>query len=55
MVSQYFGFGQGDSKILGEIGSDLGVTRERVRQLRNCAFLKIRECFEENEFDMSVN
>ncbi len=55
IVSQYFGLGQGNGKTLEEIGSELGVTRERVRQLRNRALAKLREHFDESEFDMAIN
>ena len=40
---------------LEEIGSEMGVTRERVRQLRNRALQKMRGHLEELEFEVSVN
>lgn len=43
IVQAYFGLGDGDPKTLEEIGADLGVTRERVRQLRNRALDKLRD------------
>jgi len=55
IVTEYFGFGQGDGKTLEEIGGELGVTRERVRQLRNRALAKMREHFDQSEFDMVIN
>ncbi len=55
IVTQYFGLGQGDGKTLEEIGGELGVTRERVRQLRNRALSKMREHLEESDFDMAIN
>ena len=55
IVTQYFGLGQGDGKTLEEIGGELGVTRERVRQLRNRALAKMREHFDESDFDMAIN
>ena len=33
----------GEERTLEEIGSLLGVTRERIRQIRNRAFEKLRE------------
>ena len=55
IVSEYFGLAQGDGKTLEEIGGDLGITRERVRQLRNRALSKMKDHFQDSEFDMSVN
>ena len=55
IVTEYFGLGQGDGKTLEEIGGELGVTRERVRQLRNRALAKMRDHFDESEFDMAIN
>ena len=39
----YYGLDDGEDKTLEEIGSLLGVTRERIRQIRNRAFEKLRE------------
>ena len=39
----YYGLDDGEQRTLQEIGSLLGVTRERIRQIRNRAFDKLRE------------
>jgi RNA polymerase primary sigma factor len=39
----YYGLDGGEDKTLQEIGSLLGVTRERIRQIRNRAFDKLRK------------
>jgi RNA polymerase primary sigma factor len=39
----YYGLDDGEERTLEEIGSLLGVTRERIRQNRNRAFEKLRE------------
>jgi RNA polymerase primary sigma factor len=39
----YYGLDEGEERTLEEIGSMLGVTRERIRQIRNRAFEKLRE------------
>ena len=43
IVRAYFGLGGGEPRTLEQIGDSLGVTRERVRQLRNRALEKLRE------------
>ena len=43
IVRAYFGLGDSEPKTLEEIGHDLGVTRERIRQLRNRALDKLRD------------
>ena len=43
IVRAYFGLGDSEPKTLEEIGHDLGVTRERIRQLRNRALDKRRD------------
>jgi RNA polymerase primary sigma factor len=43
IVSAYFGLGEDDPKTLEEIGDEMGVTRERIRQLRNRALSKLRD------------
>ncbi len=45
ILSLYYGLDpQEEARTLEEIGSALGVTRERIRQLRERAFAKLREC-----------
>ena len=39
----HYGLDDGEERTLEEIGSLLGVTRERIRQIRNRAFEKLRE------------
>jgi RNA polymerase primary sigma factor len=39
----YFGLDDGNSRTLEEIGHMMGVTRERIRQLRDRALLRLRE------------
>ena len=47
IVRSYFGLGNEEPKSLQEIGASMGLTRERVRQLRNRALARIRtECGE---------
>ena len=43
IVRDYYGFGNLPPMTLEQIGGSLGVTRERVRQLRNRALEKLRE------------
>ena len=42
VIRAYFGLDGEDRCTLGEIGNTLGVTRERVRQIRNRALFKLR-------------
>ena len=39
----YFGLDDGNSRTLEEIGRMMGVTRERIRQLRDRALVRLRE------------
>jgi RNA polymerase primary sigma factor len=39
----YFGIEDGNSRTLEEIGRMMGVTRERIRQLRDRALQRLRE------------
>ncbi|MDP6775738.1 MAG: RNA polymerase sigma factor RpoD/SigA [Candidatus Latescibacteria bacterium] len=45
VIRAYFGLDGKDRRTLGEIGAGLGVTRERVRQIRNRALAKLRRYF----------
>jgi RNA polymerase primary sigma factor len=42
VLRMYFGFGGGDPMTLEAIGEQLGVTRERVRQIKDRALWRIR-------------
>lgn len=55
IISDYFGLEGASCKTLEEIGGEMGVTRERVRQLRNRALLKMRSHLETLEFEVSIN
>ena len=43
ILALYYGLDDGEEMTLEEVGKLLGVTRERIRQLRNRAFEKLRE------------
>ncbi len=45
VIRAYFGLDGHDGRTLGEIGLSLGVTRERVRQIRNRALYKLQRYF----------
>lgn len=47
VIRDYFGFDGEEIQTLGEIGVGLGVTRERVRQIRNRALNKLRRFFKQ--------
>ena len=49
IISQRFGFGGGERKTLQQIGSKLGVSRERIRQLENAAVVKLRRALSQKE------
>ena len=46
IIRRYFGLRGEEPMTLEEIGNEMGVTRERVRQLKNRAFSKIRESYQ---------
>ena len=43
MLRLFFGLDDGNSRTLEEIGRMMGVTRERISQLRDRALLRLRE------------
>jgi RNA polymerase primary sigma factor len=45
ILSQRFGLGGGTPTTLEEVGKNLGVTRERIRQIQNIALAKLRRAF----------
>ena len=42
VLSDYFGLGEEDEMTLEEIGKKLGLTKERVRQIKEKALKKLR-------------
>lgn len=42
VITNYFGLNDSDELTLEEIGKQLGLTKERIRQIKNCAFNKMR-------------
>ncbi len=48
VIRGYFGLDGGERQTLNEIGGSLGVTRERVRQIRNHALAKLQRYFRRN-------
>ena len=55
IIREYFGLDRDEGRTLEEIGEDMGITRERVRQLRNRALSKMRALFDEWQVEVSVN
>ncbi len=51
----YYGLGAEDPKTLEQIGNDLGLTRERIRQLRNRALTRLRQDHADTLLDWSAN
>ena len=55
IIKEYFGLDREGGRTLEEIGEDMGITRERVRQLRNRALGKMRTLFDEWQVEVSAN
>ena len=49
IISQRFGLGGGKPKTLENVAANLGVTRERIRQLQNVALSKLRRALSKKE------
>jgi RNA polymerase primary sigma factor len=49
IISQRFGLSGGKPKTLEDVGKNLGVTRERIRQLQNVALAKLRRALSKKE------
>jgi RNA polymerase primary sigma factor len=49
IIAQRFGFGGGERKTLQQVGDELGISRERIRQLENAALVKLRHALSQKE------
>jgi RNA polymerase primary sigma factor len=49
IITQRFGLNGGRPKTLEHIGKNLGITRERIRQLQNIALMKLRRALSKKE------
>src|SRR6266852_7515336 len=54
IISQRFGLGGGRPKTLEDVGKNLGVTRERIRQLQSVALAKLRRALSKKEDALDV-
>lgn len=54
IISRYFGLSEQPTK-LEEIGNDLGLSKERVRQIMEKGLKKMRSCFMERQSLVSLN
>jgi len=55
ILRSYYGLEAGEPKTLQQIGTELGVTRERIRQLRNRALHRLRSEHAERLMQLSSN
>lgn len=55
ILRSYYGLEAGEPKTLEQIGSELGVTRERIRQLRNRALERLRSEHADRLLQWSAN
>jgi len=55
IIRAYFGLDDQATLTLEQIGTRLGLTRERVRQLRDRALSKMRDCFGDRLTELSTN
>ena len=46
VITLRYGIGEGQSRTLLEVGKELGISRERVRQLEVVALMKMRRLYE---------
>lgn len=51
IIDMYFGLNGNNSYTLKEIGSMLGISRERIRQIKNDALKKMENCSNRNKFE----
>ena len=54
IIIEYYGFNGDQPKTLEEIGDDMGITKERVRQISNKALKKLRSACLLNNVSMSI-
>ena len=51
ILDMYFGLNGNNSHTLTEIGKMLGISRERIRQIKNNALEKMKNCSNRNNFE----
>ena len=54
VVERRFGIGNGEIATLEEVGAEIGITRERVRQIQIEALKKLRELLEREGFSIDA-
>lgn len=55
IIAQRFGFGGGERKTLQQVGDEMGVSRERIRQLENAALVKLRRALNQKESPVELS